>query len=133
MCSVIYHNEQRETSHFPLKVCSAMTWCMEIDENFRRNLKRLREEQRLDARTLSKMAGMGERGVKDIEEGRSQSPKISTAYRLADALGVDLPTMMGLKSTALLVPDLVEFLAQYDQGAQRQMLAALTALPRLPG
>lgn len=106
---------------------------MEIDENFRRNLKRLREEKGYDAKALSKLAGLGERNVKDIEEGRSQSPKISTAYKLAKALDADMLEMMGLppKPTKV-IPEMEDFLSQYDADDQSRLLAALVAIPRQP-
>jgi transcriptional regulator with XRE-family HTH domain len=107
-----------------------MNWYMEIDEKFRRNLIRLREESGIDAKSLSKLAGLGERGVKDIEEGRSQSPKISTAFKLAKALNVSMPEIMGLTDGAVLIPELVDFLAQYDADGQSQLLSALAAIHR---
>lgn len=106
---------------------------MEIDETFRRNLKALREKSDLDAKALSLRAGLGERGVKDIEEGRSQSPKLSTAYKLAKALNADLAVMMGLTPSVKIQPELAAFLSQFDADGQSRLLAALAAIPRQPG
>jgi len=130
--NVIYHNNQVETSHFTPTRQTFMVWRMEIDETFRKNLKALRQERSMDAKELSLKAGMGERGVKDIEEGRSQSPKLSTAYKLAKALNADLADMMGLERPTKIRPDLENFLEQFDEEGQARLLAALAALPRQP-
>ena len=105
---------------------------MEIDETFRANLKLMRESRKMDAKELSLKAGLGERGVKDIEEGRSQSPKLSTAYKLAKALNADLGEMMGLERPSKIRPDLEEFLEQFDEDGQERLLAGLAAVPRQP-
>lgn len=102
---------------------------MEESEIFRKNLMRIRQEKDIDAKKLSRMAGLGERAVKDIEEGRSQSPKISTVFRLAEALNVDPGEMMGLPARAGINEKLVKFLSQYDEAGQEQLLAALSLIP----
>lgn len=101
---------------------------MNENETFRQNLTRFRIERGLNAKELSIAAGMGERGVKDIEEGRSQSPKISTVFALAKALKVDPGDLLGLAPRPKMRPALVEFLEQYDEAGQEQLLAALSAL-----
>tara|TARA_R100001369_G_scaffold79583_1_gene109640 strand:+ start:1016 stop:1429 length:414 start_codon:yes stop_codon:yes gene_type:complete len=128
-CNVIYHNQQGEISHFQSERERGIRWGMEESENFRRNLKRLREEKGIDAKSLSISAGLGERGVKDIEEGRSQSPKISTVFKLARALDADPITMMGVTSRPAINAKLAEFLDQYDEDGQEQLLGALSVLP----
>jgi transcriptional regulator with XRE-family HTH domain len=107
----------------------ASVWSVEIDETFRANLRALRESRGLNADQLSKLAGINRRGVRDIEEGRSQSPKLSTVAAIADALGVELGDLLGLGPRQTLNAELVEFLEQYDEDGQARLLAALAALP----
>lgn len=102
---------------------------MTNDEIFRRNLIALMRERGLAAATLSKEAKLNARAVKDIEEGRSGSPRLVTAQALADALEVDLSELLGLGPTPKLRRDLAEFLEQYDEDEQGRFLAALAAIP----
>ena len=127
--NVIYHNAQWQRSHFRFAASQFMRSGMEENEIFRQNLMRIREEKDIDAKKLSRMAGLGERAVKDIEEGRSQSPKISTVFRLAKALNVDPGEMLGLPARAGINEKLVKFLSQYDEAGQEQLLAALSLIP----
>lgn len=102
---------------------------MNASETFRFNLLRLMAEKGFKAAELSKKANLNARAVKDIEEGRVASPKISTVCALANALGADPAEMMGLGSRSRLIPALDEYLSQYDQSEQEQLLQALSALP----
>lgn len=129
---MIYHTGQCERTHFTMKGGCANSRSMEIDETFRKNLIDMRAAKGMDAKALSRAAGLGERGVKDIEECRSQSPKISTAYKLAKALDADLIEMMGLGTVPNVSPKVVDFLLQYDEGEQEQLLAALSLIPPRP-
>lgn len=103
---------------------------MDESEAFRANLLRIMEERGIKAATLSKMAGLNARAVKDIEEGRAKSPKVSTAFAIARALGEDPGVMLGLGPRVALRPELVAFLQQYDEDEQAQLVTALSALPR---
>ena len=105
------------------------TWRVEIDETFRRNLRAAREAKGLNVDQLSLMVGTNRRLVRDIEEGRSQSPKLSTVFRLAEALGVEPGELLGLGPRQTLIAELAAFLAQYDEASQERFLAALRALP----
>lgn len=86
----------------------------------------------MKAAELSKKAGLNARAVKDIEEGRVASPKLSTVVALARALGEDPAVMMGLGPRLRLVPDLAGFLSQYDESEQAQLLQALSSLRGKP-
>jgi transcriptional regulator with XRE-family HTH domain len=105
---------------------------MNVNETFRRNLMAAREARGLDARNLSLQAGLGERAVKDIEEGRSQSPKISTVFALAKVLGLDPGELLGIGRRPMLQADLLQFLEKFDKQQQEQILSALSNLPLLP-
>ena len=102
---------------------------MNESDTFRANLLRLMAEKGFRAAELSKRAGLNARAVKDIEEGRVASPKLSTAFALARALGCDPGEMMGLGPRERLAPALVEYLLQYDLSEQERLLQALSALP----
>lgn len=102
---------------------------MDANETFRRNLTAARQAKGLSAAVLSRMAGLNDRAVKDIEEGRAQSPKLSTVFALADALEVDPGSLMGLPPRPKLVGELVAFLEQFDEDQQARLLAALAAIP----
>ena len=105
---------------------------MDESETFRRNLLRIMAERGLKAAQLSKLAGLNPRAVKDIEEGRAASPKMSTVFALAKALDADPAEMMGLGARVRLRRDLVAFLERYDEADQERLLSALAALPQAP-
>ena len=126
--NVKYHRVQRESSHLSKGEILPKPSAMTESESFRRNLLRLMSEKGLKAAELSRMAGLNPRAVKDIEEQRVTSPKLSTVMALARALQVDPAAMMGLRPMSKLRPELLSFLAQYDESEQEQLLSALAAL-----
>jgi len=130
--NVINHTPQAEISHSRRAKRADRLADMDESDTFRRNLLRLMAERGLKAAQLSKMAGLNPRAVKDIEEGRAASPKLSTVFALAQALDADPAEMMGLGARARLRQDLVAFLQQYDEADQERLLAALAALPSAP-
>lgn len=81
-----------------------------------------------DASKYLRMAGLNPRAVKDIEEGRAQSPKLATVFALSKALGEDPGEMIGLGPRYTIKKELAAFLAQYDEADQARLLAALEAL-----
>ena len=127
---MIYHTMQREISHSQDCFPGGTTLSMDESATFRANLLKIMAERDVKAATLSRQAGLNARAVKDIEEGRVQSPKLSTVFAISRALGVDPGEMMGLGPRVTLRRELVEFLQQYSESEQAQILAALSALPR---
>lgn len=125
---MIFHSLQEETSHSLAVPDRRKTLSMDESTTFKRNLLRLMAEQGLSAAVLSRKAGLNARAVKDIEEGRVQSPKLSTVFKLSQALGVDPGEMMGLGPRTRIQRDLSHFLSQYDEDEQAQLLDALRAL-----
>ena len=93
---MIFHTMQGETSHFPALIYGDKRLYMDESETFRANLLRLMAEKGFKAAELSKRAKLNPRAVKDIEEHRVTSPKLSTVFALAKALGSDPAEMMGL-------------------------------------
>lgn len=129
---MIFHTAQAETSHSPIGRNVANHIRMDVDETFRKNLLTIRQAKGLGAAELSRSAGLNIRAVKDIEEGRAISPKISTVFAIAKALGEDPGEMMGLGPRFNLQADLAQFLSQYSEEEQRRLVAALAAWPSRP-
>ena len=128
--NVIFHSAQRETSHSRSDGKRGKFLSMDESDVFRANLLRLMKDQGLSEAELSKLAGLNPRGVTDIREGRTKSPKLSTVIALAKALKADPAEMIGLGRRYNLLDDLADFLSQYDRDEQSRFLDALAALPR---
>jgi len=58
---------------------------MDVSEMFRANLLAAMRGSGMTAAGLSKAAGLNVRAVKDIEERKTASPKLSTVFALARA------------------------------------------------
>lgn len=100
----------------------------DIDALFRENLFRLMGENGLTAAELSKKANLNARAVKDIEEGRSKSPKLSTAKALADALGVSLDYLVMPAASEELAAEANELIEKVDEATVAKVLAAIKIL-----
>lgn len=59
-----------------------------VSELFGERVRRLRNEKSLSAAQLSRLVGIGENGIRKIENGDTKEPTFSTGVRLANALGV---------------------------------------------
>lgn len=105
---------------------------MDETETFRENLLRMMAEKGLTEAGLSRQAGLNARAVTDIRERRVASPKLSTIFALAKALKVDPGELMGLGKRHQINSALAEYLQQFGEAEQAQLLAALAALPRKP-
>ena len=127
--NVIYHIAQGETSHFPPLVTGGKTLTMDENETFRANLLIVMVEKGFDAARLSKAAKLNSRAVKDIEERRAVSPKLSTVFKLAKALNVDPSELLGLDKGPDLAPELLGYLAKYSLEDQKKLVLALANLP----
>jgi transcriptional regulator with XRE-family HTH domain len=126
--NVIYHTHQAETSHSRPVVRCCTLLPMQESKLFRDNLLQLMAEKDLSAAALSRAAGLNPRAVKDIEEGRVASPKLSTVFALARALGADPGEMLGLGSRLKIQADLAEYLSQYSEEDQERLLQAFRAI-----
>lgn len=104
-----------------------------MNEIFRLRLAAEMAAQGHNPASLSKKANMNRRAVTDLLEGRAQSPKLSTAFAIAEALGLTLDELTGKASQKSLAPRLLELLSQYDQDEQEQLAVAISALPRIQG
>jgi transcriptional regulator with XRE-family HTH domain len=122
------HIAQGETSHFPQGNPAPTPYGMDENEVFRLNLLRIMAEKGFDAANLSRAAKLNARAVKDIEERRAVSPKLSTIFKLAKALSVEPAELMGLTERQKLEPELVAYLAQYSEEDQKKLLLALASL-----
>lgn len=106
---------------------------MDVNEIFRLRLKAEMDAQGYNPASLSLLAKLNRRAVTDLLEGRAQSPKLSTAYSLAKALGISLDELTGAAPQAIIAPRLLELLSKYDPDEQEQLAQAILALPRVPG
>lgn len=130
---MIYHITQGESSHSP-DAASGGTVAPMADrsketEHFLRVLRETVEREAIPLATLSRAAGLNARAVTDLLEGRVQSPKLSTVFAIAKALGLDPGEMMGLGSRSKVRADLVAYLSQYSEEDQARILAGLRSLP----
>jgi len=98
-------------------------------ESFRENLLAAMRDSGMSAAELSRRAGLNARAVKDIEENRVRSPKLSTVFALAKALNRDPGEMMGLGPRPKVQGDLAAFLSQYPEDEQERFLSALRLMP----
>ncbi|MDD3370904.1 MAG: helix-turn-helix transcriptional regulator [Alphaproteobacteria bacterium] len=64
-----------------------------------KNLRRLMDEQGLNPRKLSLLAGLNATAVRDMIEGRSRFPRYDTVQALADVLGTTPAMLMSSKKT----------------------------------
>jgi len=62
-----------------------------------RNLRRLMDEQGLNPRKLSLLAGLNATAVRDMIEGRSRFPRYDTIQSLSDVLGTTPAMLMSSK------------------------------------
>lgn len=129
---MIFHTRQAESSHSRIGQNATIHLRMNVDETFRQKLLATRQAKGWSAAELSRAAKLNIRAVKDIEEGRAISPKISTVFAIAHALSEDPAEMMGLGPRVDLRPDLVRFLSQYSEEEQGRLVQALSALPTRP-
>jgi transcriptional regulator with XRE-family HTH domain len=105
---------------------------MNENDIFRENMLRALAESGMTEATLSVKAGLNRRAITDIREGRVTSPRISTVFAIARALGKDPAELMGLGARHRLNDELARFLSAYSEEDQLLFLAALAALPRAP-
>lgn len=66
----------------------------DLDERVRANLKKFRTEAGMSASELSTEAGLSRKAVWSIENGHSQSPKLSTWYALAGKLNLTVDELI---------------------------------------
>lgn len=100
----------------------------DIDRLFRENLFRIMRKRGLTAAELSKMASLNARAVKDIEEGRSKSPKLSTAKKLADALGVAIDYLVMPKEVSEARRQFAGLITEIESQTIEKVLMAIRAM-----
>ncbi len=66
-----------------------------------KNLRRMMDEQGLNPRKLSLLAGLNATAVRDMIEGRSRFPRYDTVQALADVLGTTPAILMSSKKTGV--------------------------------
>lgn len=103
-----------------------------MNEIFRLRLEAEMKAQGLNPASLSIRADMNRRAVTDLLAGRAQSPKLSTAYKLAKCLSVTLDALTGDAPQKAIAPSLLALLSQYTQAEQERLAEAILRLPRAP-
>lgn len=92
----------------------------------------LMARQDVNAASLSRKAGLNTRAVKDILEGRSVSPRLSSAVAIAGALDTTIERMIQKEDPHDVDPKLIDFFSQYSQQQQMTVLNALNCLSKPP-
>ena len=101
---------------------------MDVNETFRRNLQAIMAERDIKAPEIARLGGVNRRMVYDILEGRSQSPKIETVFKIAAALNVHPGELLGFGPQISLHPLLADLLRQYPVDEQERLASALAQL-----
>lgn len=97
---------------------------MDEGEIFIERLLSALEHTDMSEAELSLKAGLNRRAVTDLREGRVKSPKLTTVFKLARALGQDPGEMMGLGSRPKIRSDLAEALSEYPEEEQARLAIA---------
>jgi transcriptional regulator with XRE-family HTH domain len=106
---------------------------MDVNEKLRQNLQRLMSEKDINAPEVARRSGLNRRMVYDIIEGRSQSPKVETVFKIADAMGVHPGELLGFEPRVELHPALADLIQQYPPDEQELLAKALAALRPFAG
>ena len=102
---------------------------MNVSETFIARMLEEMQLQGLSEAQLSQLAGLNRRAVTDLREGRTKSPKLSTAFAIAGALGKDPTEMFGLERRHQICKSLATHLEQYSESEQEALLIVLK-MPR---
>jgi len=101
---------------------------MDVNAELRKNLERLMLDRDINAPEIARKSGLNRRMVYDIIEGRSQSPKVETVFKIAAAMSVEPAELLGIEPKVSLHPALAELIQQYPQDEQERLARALAAL-----
>lgn len=85
-----------------------------MNSNLTANLRYFLDHRDISMNELSRKAGLGQTGIFDILNGRTQSPRLATLEKIAEALGTT-------------VTDLLQDNRRAE--AEREILAAFSQLP----
>ncbi|MGP9789888.1 helix-turn-helix domain-containing protein [Roseinatronobacter sp. NSM] len=112
-----------------------MTELESESEVFRKNLLHYMKLRGFSAASLSRKAGLNSRAVKDIEERRTGSPRISTVFKLARALELPPEVLLGLRDpssdtpvSGASVPVVNGFLSSLSQSEREYLLDSIRNL-----
>jgi transcriptional regulator with XRE-family HTH domain len=107
----------------------------DISVVFRNNLLVLMRNRGLTAASLSRKAGLNVRAVTDIFDGKAQSPRLSTVFKLAYALDVTVYELLDVERKTVdsdpnprrnsVLPEIEEFLSSLDPADQAALLESL--------
>lgn len=107
----------------------------DISVVFRNNLLVWMRKRGFTAASLSRKAGLNTRAVTDIFEGKAQSPRLSTVFKLAYALDVTVYELLDVERQEVefaqhprrnsVLPEIEEFLSALDPVDQAALLESL--------
>lgn len=100
----------------------------DFEEQFTRNLLKIIEELGISDASLSLKAGLNRRFVTDLREGKARAPKLPNAYKLAEALQLDLRDIMAGRARPAINAELLRFLEAHTPEEQARLLGAAKAL-----
>lgn len=83
----------------------------------------------MNAARLSKLAGLNPRAVRDILDGRVESPRVKTVLALEKALKLEVGALLGFGPGAISF-ELYELLSELDAKDQRKLLDILLLFRR---
>lgn len=94
-------------------------------EVFRSNLLAEMKRQGLDKASLSKKASMNPRAVSDIQDGKSKSPRLFTAIKLARVLNVSVYDLLGIPTKDGIILELEKYLSEKTEDEQARILSGI--------
>ncbi|MHA3913874.1 helix-turn-helix domain-containing protein [Halovulum sp. GXIMD14793] len=93
----------------------------------RTNFVMFRQQSGMNAAELSIKAGLNRRAVQDYEEGSSQSPKLSTIYKLTNALGISIDELIAGRRRTELNHELQQWLESLSQAQAEGLMNLVPA------
>jgi len=91
------------------------------------NIQAVMDERGTNSSQLAKMAKINPTGVYDIISGKSNSPKLDTIRKIANALGVSVPYLLKDRSEIELIDEIVATLDQLPLSEKERLLVTARA------
>lgn len=91
------------------------------------NIQTVMDEQGTNPAQLAKMAKINPTGVYDILSGKSNSPKLDTIRKIANALGVTVPYLLKDRSELELIDEIITALDRLPHAEKERLLVTARA------
>lgn len=107
------------SSRYSQAICAGIIAGM-IDpaDKFLAGLRKIMAERGLKEATLSEAAGMNSSYLRDLKRGKAASPKLSTALRIADHLGMSVDQIIGAADRSVAPGPTIAIAGTVGAGAQ---------------